>query len=386
MTIGNNPTGLDSSYISLPIPGPNSDDYSAVVIGADGKPLGESTGNATVTGYSTQDEISSYLDSLTPSQFLDVTKSIMSKYGSTTDAMQTFLDTLDPSNPDIPPDVMMYLIQIDVAMLSSGNIQMVSISNLSASQLDELGITEEGYTAAAASANEERAAAETGQASGVPQPSSWFSGNVYTQFLIAFMEMAKTMMQSKSAQTTIEVAAMNIITEMAEHQADLIMETAKLNQIQHIATAVMAGVSIAITVGAAAAAMKPSGVKDPKTGEQMYQQRTDTDGTKTDVIGKDGNPVKLTGPSSHYQLFMNLSTMGSQLEKFVTSTIQAAQDITIAEKEGYQKILEAYRSIIQTQMTKAAEVFKTQSDAVDQWINTLQQMLDKLDEAIKKGL
>lgn len=391
------PGGIDPNFIALPTPGADGEGYSALVIGGDGKPLGENVGDAVVTGFSTTDEISTYLDSLTPTQFLDVTKTLLAQYGSTTDAMQQFLNNIDPTNPDIPPDVLMYLVQIDVALLSSGNIQMVQISNLSASQLDELGITQEGYTAAANLAREDATAA-TGETGQVPRASNWFAGNVYVEFLVAFMDMARTMMQSKAAQTTIEVAAMNVLAEMAQHQADLIMETAKQNQIQHIVSAVMAGASIAITLGFAAASLKPSVVKNPETGAPQMQPQVDSLGRPMKGVdakgnevtvyktGPDGKGVPLMGPNTHYQLFMNLSTMSSQLEKFVSNITEAAQDLSIAEKEGYQKILETYRTIIQSQMQKAADVFKTQSDIVDQQWSTLNQILDKLSEAIKRGL
>lgn len=391
------PGGIDPNFIALPTPGADGEGYSALVVGGDGKPLGENVGDAVVTGFSTTDEISTYLESLTPTQLLDVTSALLTKYGSTTDAMQQFLNNIDPSNPDIPPDILMYLVQIDVALLSSGNIQMVQISNLSASQLDELGITQEGYTAAANLARQDatEATGETGQ---VPKASNWFAGNVYVAFLVAFMDMARTMMQSKGVQTTIEVAAMNVLTEMAHHQADLIMETAKQNQIQHIVSAVMAGVSIAITIGFAVAALKPSVVKNPETGAPQMQPQVDSmgkpikgvdaNGNEVPVYktGPDGKGIPITGPNTHYMLFTNLSSMGSQLEKLVSNITEASQDLSIAEKEGYQKILETYRTIVQTQMQKAADVFKTQSDIVDQQWSTLMQILDKLSEAIKKGL
>lgn len=114
----------------------------------------------------------------------------------------------------------------------------------------------------------------------------------------------------------------------------------------------------------------------------------DANGNEVPVYktGPDGKGIPITGPNTHYMLFTNLSSMGSQLEKLVSNITEASQDLSIAEKEGYQKILETYRTIVQTQMQKAADVFKTQSDIVDQQWSTLMQILDKLSEAIKKGL
>ena len=65
-------------------------------------------------------------------------------------------------------------------------------------------------------------------------------------------------------QGTIEVNSLNQMWELAQEAKDLIIEIAKQNQIQHIVTAVMSAVAIAISLASFGVGRREQPAKGPK--------------------------------------------------------------------------------------------------------------------------
>lgn len=192
----------------------------------------------------------------------------------------------------------------------------------------------------------------------------WLSGNAYVTFLVAFMEMQRMLMQSKVVQGNIELAGMNMTVELAQARADLILEIAKQNQIIHIVTAVMSAVSICISIFGLYGAGKAAKATTPEA------------------------PGKWApfGPGLAMESWSTIGQMGMSFEKMATGITQAATDINIATKEGRKEVLQAYGALVQRIMEKAGETFKSQEDAIQQLLQTLDRIRDNLQQAIAGSL
>jgi len=143
---------------------------------------------------------------------------------------------------------------------------------------------------------------------------------------------------------------MNLVLELARATADVIMELAKINQMVHIVTAVMSAVAIVVSIGGL-------GISFSKGF-----------GTSAIDIGS------------------MIGQLGAQLEKMATAAVQAATDLTIAEKEGKKEVLQAYRQIAQHQMDKAGEAFKADAEQINALIQALDKIRDGLQQAINSSL
>jgi hypothetical protein len=224
----------------------------------------------------------------------------------------------------------------------------------------------------AARANNSTATADVKFSQGIGG-NPWLAGNVYVAFLISFIELQRLMMKNKMVQGQIELATMNMITELAKSSADAIMAIAKTNQMIHIATAVMSAVSIAITivsmVGAVKAASRTKAAEPAQPGKPPPPPPP---------------PGRFAGLSA--EQFTMIGTMSTQLEKMSTASVQAATDLSIAQKEGLKEMIQSYRTIQERQMNKSSEIFKDNSDAIVKLIQDLDRVRQDLAQAIAAAL
>lgn len=445
-----NPAGGFDLYLTLKPPGSEGAQYSQLATNLQGVPIGSvgkdtNTSTETLThllGYSNQDTIGSALDEIV-SLASQLNISFLSSAQGTDDTIQTHLNTLDPTAPSLPPIRALLIIserslaagkigttQLDPTSISAhttdqilqsnpdaiptpsggghkkstlvdpnsvqaedrdsstddsllspnsrqqstmqtkanGNLALNQNLDLNAdpnADIDQnegaetsMANPETKNTTTAPTKNQNTAISTSTSASQVTSTNlgqvaskgnPWLSGNVYVGFLIVFMQMQRIMMKNKVVQGQIELNSMNLVTQLAQTTSDLIMNVAKQNQMIHITTAVMSGVSIAVTVGGLAYGAMSS------------------------------SPGALERGSA-------IGSMGSQLEKLTTASMQAATDISIATQEGRKEVLSAYRQIAQTQMQKAGDAFKTSADAIVQLLQTLDKIRDGLEQAVSASL
>jgi len=192
----------------------------------------------------------------------------------------------------------------------------------------------------------------------------WLQGNVYVTFLLVFMELQRILMQNKVVQGGVELAGMNLVVELAKTTADMIMDIAKMNQMIHIVTAVMSGVAIVFSVGGIALS---SGLAQKGAFKAGLVDSPKAKANSLDMGGVVGG-------------------LGASFEKMATAATQAATDITIAEKEGYKEVLQAYRQLAQHQMDKAGESMRSSEDQIQQLLQGLDKIRDGLEQAIAASL
>jgi hypothetical protein len=430
----NNP-GLD--FFNLLPPSPAGDSYTDLVTNIKGEPLGRASAVANLSiyfGYSDKDTAGNALDEVI-SLGSQLNLAILSNLTSDT-AIQTYLNTLDPTMPTLPPIKAFLLIaerslqqgkiggfqlafiesknhvqgkeellrelilndddtttkkskkegsgkigntstfknseeEEEKANLGLGNIQTTSetsdqnpnnsgygytplsdnlkghINTQAAISNDNSKIIEEGR--ANVVANESHYIANLGKATG---GNPWLTGNAYTLFLGEFMEMQRTLMFNKIVQGKVELISMKMIVEIARTTADIIMDIAKINQMIHIVTAVIAGVALVLSIGGLA-----YGTIGQIKGDLMALDR----GT---MVGQ----------------------MGASLEHMSTAITQAATDIEIAELEGLKEILQTYQQLQQHILQKAGEAFKASEDQIQELLQTLDKIRDGLQQAINSAL
>lgn len=380
-SVGFNP----STDLSLPPPGTEGQGFTNLAVGIDGKPIGE-TGSTSTTGMPITDTQSSYLDGLDPSELTDISADILAKYGDTKDALLAQLNTIDPTNPDLP--IILQMINVADAQIQTGNVLGLQVGDLSTSEQVQVGLTKiddgtQGSGDAArtapppgtdttAGADRTAQSSGTAQASGVttPQLNSWLVGNTYVLFLIMFMEMTRTLMQNKVVQGQVEIASMSTMYAMAQNTAELIMDIAKQNQLQHI----MQAVGAAISLGFSIASLAMIGFKKDMTDEEGNKvMKTNPDGSKSN------DPIRVARfDPSHMQ---SVSSIGSSIDKIISSGTQASQDVSIATKEGQKEILQTIRQILQSQMDKSTKNFQEITSQIEQYLQALNSTFQKLQAA-----
>ncbi|HEV8051064.1 MAG TPA: hypothetical protein VGP47_01110, partial [Parachlamydiaceae bacterium] len=99
----------------------------------------------------------------------------------------------------------------------------------------------------------------------------WLAGNTFVEFQVAFSMLQRILMQNSIVQGRVELAGMKMTVDLSRQSADAIMAIAKMNQMMHIVAAIMAAVSIVMTVGAlvgGAVATFKGGVKTTADGTE----------------------------------------------------------------------------------------------------------------------
>lgn len=387
MTINNNPTPNLELFFSLTPPGAEGDPFSKLATDVNGVPIGDKTSSQVLVnflGYSDKDTIGSALD-----EILELASQLnVSLVASTSnDAVQNHVNNIDPSQPNIPPIRAFLMIaekDLQAGKIGGFNFSIAPVFSENSSSPDAslaieattnkqtktAALETEASTVAASSEDELSNKEKVAQTSTNIQNNlniasqnlnsannvisfakssggnKWLGGNVYVAFLTEFMDLQRMLMRNKEVQGQVEIQGMNLVVELAKTTADMIMDVAKTQQMIHIVSAVMAAVSMAVSVVAMSAGLKSGSMEQASM----------------------------------------ISTMGSQVEKLSTSTIQAATDITIAEKEGRKEVLQAYRTIAQRQMDKSGEAFKASEDAIMQLLQTLDKIRDGLQQAVAAAL
>lgn len=413
-----------SLYFKLPAPGEEGKAFTNLATDINGVPIGESGAAKTLAihlGFSDKDTIGSALDEV--NAIASVLNMTFVNQADFEQSLQVYLDNVDPANPTIAP-VRALLVASDKD-LQSGNIGGVDITtrkkilsgNTGISDADVAGynstkvVTGDIYVNVRNALNdnlEKLDQANTDIASdidasrnlnsdpGVQMKFSttvggnpWLAGNVYVAFLISFMDLQRLMMENKVVQGQIELASMNMITELAKSAADAIMAIAKTNQMIHIATAAMSAASICISVGAmiggGIAAARPA---TPKTTNQIMDGPNGSSIQKVEVKGPDGKPV-MQAPKFAYLTEANWNSVGlmaPQGEKTGTAAMQAATDISIAQKEGLKEMINSYKTIAERQMSKSAEIFKDNTDAITKLLADLDKIRSDLAQAVAAAL
>lgn len=407
---------VSMNFFNLEPPGAAGSNYTDLATDINGVPLGRASAVADLSkyfGYSDKDSVGSSLDEvLELAMQLNIALATPLAFE---EAMQNYLNTINPTLPNLPP-IQAFLL-IAEQSLQQGKIGGFQLSLVSDREIDQknaeyfqddkdfdedksttkkeegsktsdskdeiesliTGVDNVGYGFGApndnsqnnyntqtAISNENIKAIEAGRTNtlsmdtetksvslgNVSGGNSWLAGNVYVLFLMEFMELQRILMKNKAVQGKVELASMNMIVELAKSTAEAIMETAKINQMIHIVTAVMAAVAIAMSIG----------------------------GIAYGAIG--------TAKGSVYALDRGtmIGQMGPSFEKFATSITQAATDIAIAELEGLKEMLQAYRQIAQKQMDKAGESFRASEEQITQAIQALDKIRDGLQQAIANAL
>lgn len=409
------------NLFSLIPPGSIGEGYGNLVIGAGGQPLGNAaTGQAVaqMLGFSDKDTIGSSLDEVIQ-MATTLNLSLVFSGSSIDKEINVYLNTADPSKPGLPPiKSLLILLERELQAGKLGNVQINKKSDVEAeiNVKDETGQdtkktqVDYNYTndASAVStsfgdntvlANDEKirqqmsdvsknnieigreinlasaadatATVTAGQGTG---GNPWLSGNVYVVFLMCFMELQRTLMKSKVVEGNIELSSMHLTYQLAKETADMIMKIAEMNRMLHIAQAAMAAVSLAVSVGSAAFGLSGMGFSPLKGMKGTFGISSKT--------GYFQNPTQ----AGRMELSMTLSALGSGLDKMVTSAMQAALDVPIAEKEGAKEMLQAIRTLIQRQMEKAGEAFKNHEESIRDLLQTLDKIRDGLQQAVANAL
>lgn len=366
-------------FLTLPPPGKEGDKFDKLATNVHGVPIGETDGKsvlAVTLGYSDKDTIGSSLDDVTALAGQLNIALANPKYASV-DYVVVFFKQIDPKNPNLPPINSHVLLSKD--MLKEGNIGGIQVlkkqiqENLSNKDLNtEANIegdvnlednsegtnlgnvptaghntqsnTDHLFAYNEAGINESR---ELNKRMAIDievvKPTGgnlWLSSNAYVAFLTAFADMQRILMQNKVVQGQVELASQGLIWEMAKETKQLILDIAEQNRQIHMTQAIMSGVSIALTALGA------------RYGANMTV----------------------------------LSTTVGQIEKMVTSSVQAARDIPIAQLEGQKEMVQAARTIIQRLMEKQGEAFRADTDKIAQLLQLLDKLRDSLQQAIAASL
>lgn len=389
-SIQNNP----DPYLGLVPPQTDGSMYTNLVTNAKGVPLGDVEDPqktlAHTLGYPDTDTIGSALDeTITELRNLNV---LMQIWGASSDPLKDQLDSLDPSHPALP--ILQELVEISHQALKSGDLGGVKV-NAPQEQVKRTSTDDkiDGHSSDISDAidtgEEVLRNAGTGGATYTTTVGGnpWLAGNVYVAFLVNFMEMMKTLKESKIVQGDIEIATMGMIVELAKSAADAIMEAAKSRQMVHIVSAVMAGVSLVASV-ASFACMTVSAYKS--FGAAKGMEKVGPDPTQASIdkvnINNSATQAKIGGYNQFFQLAQAGSSIAQSISQFGTSLTQAMSETVVAEKEGIKEILQAYRQIAQHQMEKSTEAFKAQTDLISQLIQQIDQMRQKLHEAVAGSL
>jgi hypothetical protein len=141
------------------------------------------------------------------------------------------------------------------------------------------------------------------------------------------------------------------------------MNIAHLNQIVHIATAVMGGVALGMSgLGLA---------YGTKAGSEFVHGKANVPGTNEQGLLHAFDRGSIFG-----QMGGSINTMGS-------NATQASQDLNIAYQEGLKEMQNAYSQLARAQMDKGNEAVKTSDDQIQQLLQTLQKIRDGLEQALK---
>ena len=81
-----------------------------------------------------------------------------------------------------------------------------------------------------------------------------------------------------------------------------------------------------------------------------------------------------------------LSQVGQSMEKFATAVTQAAQDLSIAEKEGQMKLIDALKDIISKVESKAAQGFADSTKYIQDLLDTLTSIRKAIIQAQAEGM
>lgn len=309
--------------------------YDNMVVNIKGTPLGEEPSGeviAKMLGFSDKDTIGSALNEVIEmANKLNVAITI-SGNSSIDQTINAYLNNADPTQPGLPPiKSMLITLQRDLQAGKLGDVQInvkketetknavfsytetvdqhpYSLNNQVL--LDDEKVRKEISDDAKANidigrqinanANFSTPTISFGKGEG---GNPWLAGNAYVTFLVSFMEMQRTLMQSKVVQGNIELTAMDMTYQLAKETAHMIKKIAEMNQMIHITQAVMAGVSLGISVVSLGAGI--TGVAKGWTGALEFSQAS--------------------------------GALGGSIDKFVSSIVQAMQDIPIAEKKEPKK-------------------------------------------------
>lgn len=397
MTINNNPNAGMDLFLKLAPPGSEGNEYTQLATNVKGVPIGETSSSTTTVkallGYSEKDTIGPAIDDVI-TLASQLSTAFMSSTQGVDQIVQNYLNTLDPTSPQLPP--IASLLAVSERSLASGNIGGIQVRSTNvvedsttdpyANPNDTLeedtggvkhrSVTIDGDSTADAYANPTdtlkkdhevidslseglgklgdealdnlQSPMTTLTFSKTTGGNPWLGGNVYVGFLVEFMEMQRMMMKNKVVEGEVELLSMDLITELAKTTADLIMQIAKTNQAIHIVSAVMAAASLVMSfVGLGYGFKSAAGSLER------------------------GNAI---------------TAIGSQTEKMATAIAQAATDVSIAIKEGRKEVLASYRQLSQHQMDKAGESFKASTDYIAQLLQTLDKIREGLQQAVAASL
>jgi hypothetical protein len=415
------PTSMNNASfgISLNPPGAEGDPFSNNVTYANGKPLG---GGDSVNHDSLINNLLGYVDTLESSEDTssDV-KAALSGFNigvllmynnmSPEQQLQMQIDSLDPSNPVAP--ILLKYVKIADDALKSGDLAGVSVhlsakSTVATSETDEPNQATESAKRAVAPSETDEPTQTTGTdktptTEGTADPqvvvekgNPWLVGNAYTQFVTSYAKILEVLKEMKEIDSKLELEGMAQIYELAQQSAQTIKDAAKERAMMHILQAVMAGISIAFTVGMTAVSVyqttkfkvEENSVTDPTTGVISGPTTKDATGKEvgmTKAQAKDFNRNLTSGGlgTMTIQAYIQAVQAGA---KAMDDIIQAIFEVRAAEYDALKEILQAYRTIAQHQMDRAVDGFKSESDMITQLIQQLDQMRQKLMEAISASL
>lgn len=383
MSVQNTNYGDPSAFmISLNPPDASGDPYSNNVTRPGGVPLGGGGVNPNtvlnkILGYSQTDTMESAAPADVKAFLAGFNIGIQLFQNSLSPEQQIQLqtDNLDPANP--AASIIMKYVKLSDDALKAGNLAGTSVTT---TELRDTQATNNVQGTENAAATEKTHATS-------PKGNPWLAGNAYTQFVVSYFALVAILKDMKAIDSQLEIQGMQQVYDLAKQTAETIMAAAKERAMMHIMEAVIAGVSTAVTLGLTAVsvaqtskmAVEKDGALDPRdsSGTKTFETKADAQKYNRDLAGGKLGTVTIQ------QGYLPALQTGS---KTMDSIVQAIFELKAAYYDALKEILQAYRTIAQQQMDRASDSFKSESDLITQVIQQLDQMRQKLFEAIAASL
>lgn len=210
---------------------------------------------------------------------------------------------------------------------------------------------------------------------------AWMAGTSYTAFLVNYWEMMSILKEMKALDGKIQIEGMNMMVQLAKDTADAIMDAAETRFWEHIAMAIVDGVSAGVTVAMTAASvgftMKMKAEMDTDVKQKGGTTKTVTaDEIKVSNIKWQAMAAGAGG----------LGQATGSAEKAIDNVIQGAMELEASKYDAIKEVLQAFRQVMQMQADRAQDSFNKNSDLIKELLNQLDQMGAKIQEAQAKAL
>lgn len=219
-----------------------------------------------------------------------------------------------------------------------------------------------------------------------PGGNPWMAGTSYTAFLVNYWEMLSILKEMKELDGKIQVEGMNMMVQLAKDAAEAILNAAETRFWEHIAMAIVDGVSAGVTVAMTVVSVGAQTRMKAEVDTDVQVKGGPAKGGTTKTVKAEQIKVNNMKWQAVSAGAAGLGQASGSMEKAVNNVIQGVMELEAAQYDALKEVLQAYRQVMQMQADRGQDSFNKNTDLIKELIQQIDRMGQVIQEAQAKAM